>query len=103
MEVLHRFAREAVQNLYKFGGTVRSARVDRYDVGAMTDDSKRDLWHAAEQARAAGWDLEMSAGGHLVLRSPHGGNLVLTGVASAHRRTAGNVEALVRRYGSAQA
>lgn len=69
----------------------------------MTDDSKSDLWQAAERARAAGWHMEMSASGHLVLRSPHGGNLVLTDVASAHHRTAGNVQALVRRYGPAPA
>lgn len=65
----------------------------------MTDDNKRDLWRAAEEAREAGWQMEMSGNGHLLLRSPHGSNLVMTGVASAHRRTAGNVKALVCRYG----
>lgn len=66
----------------------------------MTDDtSKRELWRAAEEARDAGWRMEMSDQGHLLLRSPHGGNLVLTGVASAHQRTADNVRALVCRYG----
>lgn len=103
MEVLHDFGLKPVQNLHNFVRTVRSVRLDRYDVGAMSDESKRDLWRAAEDARAAGWNMEMSGTGHLVLRSPHGGNLVLTGVASAHHRTAGNVEALVRRYGRTQA
>jgi hypothetical protein len=69
----------------------------------MTNDSKRDLWQTAEDARAAGWNMEMSPQGHLVLRSPHGGNLVMTGVVSAHHRTAGNVHALIRRYGPAHA
>lgn len=69
----------------------------------MTDESKRDVWRTAEAARAGGWNVEMSGNGHLVLRAPHGGNLVFTGVASAHHRTAGNVEALVRRYGRTHA
>ena len=51
------------------------------------------------RARDAGWQMEMSGDGQLVLRSPRGSNLVLTGVASADRRTAGNVKALVCRYG----
>lgn len=103
MEVLHGFGPEVVQNLQFLAGTVRSVLADRYDVGAMSDENKRDLWRAAEDARAAGWNMEMSGTGHLVLRSPHGGNLVLTGVASAHHRTAGNVQALVRRYGRTDA
>lgn len=99
MEVLHGLGPQLVQNLHNFCDMVRSVQLDRYHVGAMTDEGKRELWQTADAARAAGWTTEMSERGHLILRAPHGGNLVLTGVASAHRRTAGNVHALVRRYG----
>lgn len=69
----------------------------------MSDESKRAVWRVAEAARDQGWQLEMSGTGHLTLRAPHGGNLVLTGVGSAHRRTAGNVQALIGRYGQPDA
>ncbi len=93
------FDPESARKLPNFALSVRSVLPERYDLLPMTDDSKRELWSAAEEARESGWHMEMSGNGHLMLRSPHGGNLVLTGVASAHRRTAGNVKALVCRYG----